>query len=180
MIPLTGSGKVSNDKLNVMRTTLVRYVKYNAWANQRLLDLISEQCSDVQLNRELISSFPTIRKTLLHIWGAESVWLLRLQGTSPSTWSWMDFTGTQEELKKVMLENDRNWLDFIESKDENYLYATFDYKAIDGTAYASSRVEAIHHCMNHSTFHRGQLVTLLRQVGITKLPSTDYITFSRL
>jgi uncharacterized damage-inducible protein DinB len=54
-----------------MKDLLLKYVKYNLWANQRMLDFIQEFCNDEQLNREITSSFPTIRKTLLHIWGAE-------------------------------------------------------------------------------------------------------------
>ena len=163
-----------------MKNLLLKYVKYNLWANQRTLDFIQEFCTDEQLNQEITSSFPTIRKTLLHIWGAESIWLIRLNGTSPTTWTWMDFQGTQAELRSVILENDQAWIDFIESKDEKYFEDKFDFKTLDGTSYSSGRMEAIQHCMNHSTFHRGQLVTLLRQVGATKLPATDFIAYCRL
>ncbi|MBP6403902.1 MAG: DinB family protein [Bacteroidia bacterium] len=163
-----------------MREMLLKYVQYNLWANQRLLDIISEHCSDEQLNRELVSSFPTIRKTLLHIWGAESVWLIRLNGSSPNAWTWMQYEGSQDELKKEILNNDQAWIDFVQDKDEKFLSAVFDYKTLDGKEYSSKRSETIHHCMNHSTFHRGQLVTMLREVGITNLVSTDFIAFCRI
>lgn len=163
-----------------MKNLLLRYVKYNYWANQRLLEFIAANCTEEQLQMELVSSFPGIRKTLLHTWGAESIWLMRLQGTSPGTWTWMEFKGTQAELQSQFLENDQHWIDFVESKDENYLQGMFAFKTLDGTEHTSSRSEAIHHCMNHSTFHRGQLVTLLRQAGATKLPATDFIAYCRL
>jgi uncharacterized damage-inducible protein DinB len=92
----------------------------------------------------------------------------------------MDFQGTQAELRSVILENDQAWIDFVEAKVEKYFEDKFDFKTLDGTSYSSGRMEAIQHCMNHSTFHRGQLVTLLRQVGAAKLPATDFIAYCRL
>ncbi|MBK6840509.1 MAG: hypothetical protein IPG90_21225 [Bacteroidetes bacterium] len=95
-------------------------MQYNLWANQRLLDIISEHCSDEQLNRELVSSFPTIRKTLLHIWGAESVWLIRLNGSSPNAWTWMQYEGSQDELKKKSSTMTRHGLTLFRIKMKSF------------------------------------------------------------
>lgn len=161
-----------------MKDLLLRYVLANRWANERLLDVVLP-LTEEQHNQELTSSFSTLRKTLLHIWGAESAWLLRLHDVSPTIWKWMDYTGTMKELKRDMLDIDDKWIEYVGILDEDLLEASFSYNSLDGKPFSNLRAEVIQHCMNHSTFHRGQLVTMLRQLGVTKIPATDFIAFCR-
>jgi uncharacterized damage-inducible protein DinB len=162
-----------------MKDLLLQYVKYNLWANERLTDFICNNCTEEQAYRDIVSSFSSVRQTLLHIWGAESFWLLRLNGTSPEKWTWMEFEGTITELQKNILNNDRDWVNFIGEADIDFLSSEFSYKNLSGKEFTDKVSNAILHCMNHSTFHRGQLVTLLRQLGFTKLIPTDYVEFCR-
>lgn len=162
-----------------MKTLLLPYVRYNQWANDRLLNFISANCSNEQLNTEMKSSFHTICTTLLHIWGAESIWLMRLKGESPTTWKWMEFQGTLADLFGEMIAVGKEWVDFVETCGDAFLSSNFHYKTLDGKEHTSRVCDAIQHCINHSTFHRGQLVTMLRQLGFTKLVSTDFIAFTR-
>lgn len=53
------------------------------------------------------------------------------------------------------------------------------YKTLDGKEFKNTVEEVVTHCMNHGTYHRGQLITMLRQAGHTKVGSTDYIRFAR-
>jgi len=162
-----------------LKNFLLQYCRYNRWANERLLDFMISNCSDEQINREIMSSFPSIRKTLLHTWGAESLWLLRLQGESPMTWKWMDYEGSLVELKAEILGNNSNCNLFLEQKNEDFFNSLLSYQTLDGTHYTTPVSGVIQHCMNHSTFHRGQIVTMLRQLGFTKLIATDLIAFLR-
>lgn len=165
--------------LHDMKTILLRYVTYNQWANDRLLSFVSENFKPEQLEQSIVSSFPSVRTTLLHLWGAECIWLMRLKGESPTTWKWMEFSGSFQELYGEIIENDKAWIDFIETSGDAFLQTQFRYKSLDGTEYHNMVAEAVLHCMNHSTFHRGQLITLFRQLGFKKLFSTDLIAFSR-
>lgn len=162
-----------------MKKLLLSYLTYNLWANRRLLDFMLDNCNDEQVHQEIQSSFSSIRKTYLHVWGAESVWLMRMQAESPASWIWMDYTGSLSELRKEILDNNEKWIAFVERVSEAQLSEPLEYQTLDGKKHSNSRADIIMHCMNHSTFHRGQLITMLRQLGFTKLVATDYIAYLR-
>ena len=54
-----------------------------------------------------------------------------------------------------------------------------NYKDTRGNSHTNTHWEMIMHCMNHSTYHRGQIVTILREGGVTTIPSTDLIAYLR-
>ncbi|MFK5047672.1 DinB family protein, partial [Klebsiella pneumoniae] len=62
---------------------------------------------------------------------------------------------------------------------ENELKASFTYKNLKGMLFSNEVWKTVHHVMNHSTYHRGQIVTMLRQLGVTQIPQSDYIAFIR-
>ena len=69
--------------------------------------------------------------------------------------------------------------DFISAKGEAFLTEQIDYKTMKGDAYSNTAEEILVHVINHGTFHRGQVITMLRELGFTQFPSTDLITFLR-
>ncbi|REJ82817.1 MAG: hypothetical protein DWQ44_01490 [Bacteroidetes bacterium] len=162
-----------------MKNQLIQYAEYNHWANERLFSHCVQNCSPDDFEKEVNSSFKSIKKTWLHIWGAESIWLQRLKGNSPSGWKWSDHTGNMEELKKDLLDNSKDFSDYLSSCSEQFFLTPFEYSTIDGTLYKNFIWEAVLHCMNHSTFHRGQIVTLLRQSGSSKFEPMDFVVHAR-
>ena len=158
---------------------LQRYLAFNFWANELLLSVISKELKDDLLDKEIDSSFPSLRKTIYHLWDAEFIWLKRLKGESLNDWPSKFFNGTFSEAKEKILLNDQLFIDFVERLNDEKLSESFTYKNIEGKTFSNSRWESVHHCMNHSTYHRGQIVTMLRQHGIIKIPSTDFISFCR-
>ena len=158
---------------------LQRYLAFNFWANELLLSVISKELKDDLLDKEIDSSFPSLRKTIYHLWDAEFIWLKRLKGESLNDWPSKFFNGTFSEAKEKILLNDQLFIDFVERLNDEKLSESFTYKNIEGKTFSNSRWESVHHCMNHSTYHRGQIVTMLRQLGITNIPSTDFISFCR-
>jgi len=68
---------------------------------------------------------------------------------------------------------------FVAKQPDTFFEQTIDFKDTTGTAYQMKAWEIIHHCMNHSTYHRGQLVTFFRQMGVGSPPSKDYIFYLR-
>ena len=155
------------------------YVQYNYWANERLLSLIAKGLRDELLDVEIVSSFSSLKKTIYHLWDAEFIWLKRLKGESLNDWPSKNFNGTFSEAKEKILLNDQLFIDFVEGLNDVKLLESFSYKNIEGKTFSNPRWESVHHCMNHSTYHRGQIVTMLRQLGITNIPSTDFISFCR-
>jgi uncharacterized damage-inducible protein DinB len=161
-----------------MKEHLTKYTDYNLWANKRLTDkLYTLKLEDWILEQK--SSFTTIKRTLLHIYDAETIWFKRLNGESLTAMPGKDFKGRSEEIIMMLLDTSFQFFKFVKSSDEAFLSSICNYKSTEGKAFASRVSDIIMHCMNHSTFHRGQLITMLRYCGETVLPSTDYITYLR-
>ena len=167
-----------------MQYSLIKHLNYSVWATAKLSQIL-ENVDESILKIQTPSSFPTIEKTILHIWDAELVWLKRLQGESLTNWPSKSFEGDRETLIAGWIENCVAFKDFVESKGEDFLSTTIDYKNMAGKDYSNTIEEIIYHVVNHGTFHRGQIVTMLRANGIDKLAgseelsSTDLISYLR-
>lgn len=163
----------------MIKSTLLTYTKYNVWANSTLLSIIDNQINYLDIDREIISSFPSVRKTIYHIWDAESIWWMRLNNLPIVDWPSKSFSGNFKEAKEQMLASSLKMLNFVEQSNEIYLNETFTYLNSERKEFSNKIWESVLHCMNHSTYHRGQVVTMLRQLGLKEIPSTDFITFIR-
>jgi len=162
-----------------MKDLLIRYTNYNHWANKKACEFLKVNLNEEQLNKEIISSFPSVQKTLIHVWDAQSIWLQRLAGASLISIPGKSFSGTFDDLINGILETSQELIDFVETSNESFLRTPLTYKNIAGDEFKNTVSDIIQHVMNHGTFHRGQLVTMLRQFGFTWLFVTDYIAFCR-
>lgn len=162
----------------VMKELIERYAEYNLWVNVRLVNFLKDQPEEI-IDREIISSFPSIRRTLLHIWDAEAIWLSRLKNVSPAAFPSKTFNGSWEDILGNVVANSAQFFDFVKNADEDFLQKPFEYSDLSGNIHRQQPADMIQHCMNHSTFHRGQIITMCRQSGLTALPRTDYIIFVR-
>jgi uncharacterized damage-inducible protein DinB len=121
---------------------------------------------------------PTIAKTLLHMMDAEVLWFSRFSGIDgmpdfPSK----SFEGSKDDLLKAFVESSEKLLAIVEEKGEAFTSSVFEYKSLRGQAAEDAVDELIFHLVNHSSFHRGQLVTMLRELGITELLGTDLFLY---
>ena len=150
---------------------------FNAWANDRTIDACAPLAPE-QFTRDLASSFRSVRDTLAHIYGAQWVWLERWHGRIPTALpSAADFPDL-DTVRRRFIEIDRNMVDFAASLNADDLHRIVQYKTVAGTAHAQPLWQMLQHVANHSTYHRGQVTTLLRQLG-AKATSTDLIAFYR-
>ena len=156
---------------------LRRLYAYNDWANDRMLDAIAA-LSNEQFTREIVSSYSSIRDTLAHIAGAEWLWLRRWRGESPPKAPEWAAAPSIETLREQMhaIASDRR--EYLAGLDDDTIESMLSYRSIKGDAFTMPLGGVLLHCANHSTYHRGQLVTMLRQAGATP-PGTDYTTFLR-
>jgi uncharacterized damage-inducible protein DinB len=161
-----------------LRSQLIKMTKYNLWANTKISEFLLK-LDPALLDKELISSFNTIRKTLYHIMGAESIWLSRLNGISPTRWPGENYSGTDIEAINSFTEQSEKLVSYAESCTEDSIQDIVKYSSLDGIKFENTKCDILHHVINHSTFHRGQLITMLRNVGYTDLSSTDYIQYLR-
>lgn len=156
---------------------LPKLMHYNFWANQIITGYVlkaGETIADI----EQAGSFPTVRKTLLHIWDAQFIWLSRLHGTSLSEFPSKSFKGNLQDGCDGLLKSSQQFIDYVESLNGNY-DTVFTYQTLDGKKFENTVSDIIIHAMNHGTYHRGQLINLLRGAGFTEVGSTDYMRFCR-
>ncbi len=132
-----------------------------------------------QFIQELESSFPSIRHTLLHIWDAQDIWLERLNGRSPQTWPSASFKGTKDELIGRTLNSSTLIIEKVRRYSEEELQAGVNYTTMKGNSGNAPRYQMFMHVINHGTYHRGQLITMLRLVGLSELPASDLIAYYR-
>ncbi len=157
---------------------LRNYARFNQWAHEKLLDTIGELSADQQ-HAIIPSSFDSLYKTVFHVWGAESLWLGRLN-LAPIKITGDPFNESMEELSRALKAIDQLWVEWVESKDDEQLTQKLHYHNLAGLAFVQSYDLLLHHIFNHSTYHNGQIVTMLRALGVTKIPGTDFAAWTFL
>jgi uncharacterized damage-inducible protein DinB len=150
---------------------------YNAWANHRSLEAAAA-LSEEKFLAPMGSSFGSVRDTLAHILGAEWIWLERFQGRSPA--SLLDPTqfANVESLRERWDEQEARLLAFVRGLTQTDLDRVFEYKTLKFGVYKNPLWESMQHLVNHGTYHRGQVTTLLRQHGAQPI-ATDLMHFYR-
>lgn len=161
-----------------MKDTLSQLAAYNIWANQKLLDIILALPGEKQ-NQEVPSSFKNLYTTLLHMFHAESIWWQRMKLQERINLPMENFKGSIRELADELLLQNRQWQHWINTATEPMLEHVFQYYTAKKEMYKQPVCQMILHVFNHGTYHRGQLVNMLRQLGIEKIPQTDFIVWSR-
>jgi uncharacterized damage-inducible protein DinB len=150
---------------------------FNAWANQRTLDACAALTPE-QFARDLSSSFKSVRDTLAHVYGAQWIWLERWHGRTPTAFPVSADFPDLESTRRRFAEVDSNLVDFAASLNAGDIQRVVEFKTMAGQPFAQPLWQMLQHVANHSTYHRGQIATMLRQLG-TKATSTDLIAFYR-
>lgn len=148
---------------------------YNKWANRRIL--AATRIVEVEdFNRDLGTSYHSVRGTLVHLLWAEWVWLERWLGRSPrQVFATADFPDLAAiETRWATIEHGQEA--FIETLTDEKLKTHISYENARGERWEYSLGHMMQHIVNHSTYHRGQVVTLLRQLGQTP-PATDFLVY---
>jgi uncharacterized damage-inducible protein DinB len=154
---------------------IVTLYEYNRWANGRMLEA-AEKLDAAAFVKDLKNSFPSVRDTLAHILGAEWVWLRRWHGGSPTKLVAGSEFPSAASLRERFQAVNREREAFLASLTEGRLQQPFDYKDLAGNAMRLPLVQSMQHVVNHGTYHRGQVTTMLRQLGATPI-STDMSRF---
>jgi uncharacterized damage-inducible protein DinB len=149
---------------------------YNTWAND-IVHSWFDQLTDEQWQQAIVSSFPSLSATALHTAGAETVWLDRLNKMAEPRWLVKTLNGEKKGVQDAWKASSTGLKTFIANFDETKLAETVSFKRPDGNTYQLKFHEIFSHVFNHSTYHRGQIVTMLRQVGFTNVHSIDMSTY---
>jgi uncharacterized damage-inducible protein DinB len=161
-----------------MKEIFIQLASYNIWANNLLFDAIGQLSPDLQ-NKEVSSSFPSLYKTVLHVWNAESIWWQRLKLQERIISPAENFNGSFNELAHQVISLDKQWYDWINNAQEHMLQHVFLYQNSKREQFKQPVFQMLLHLFNHGTYHRGQLVTMMRELNVTKIPATDFIIWSR-
>jgi uncharacterized damage-inducible protein DinB len=154
-----------------------RLIDYTVWANHRAMRAAATLSND-DFKRDLGSSHGGVRGTLVHTLGAEWIWLERWKGVSPTRrldeGEFADVMAVRERWA-VIEDHRASWL---ASLRDGALAETIHYTTLDKRSHESPLWQLVQHVANHSTYHRGQVVLLLRQLG-AKTVSTDLVLWDR-
>ena len=161
-----------------MKELLENYTSYNLWANTKLSEFLKTAPAEA-LDLEQKSSFPSVRLTVYHMWDAEAIWYNRLLGTSFKEWPSAKYTGKGLDFIPDFLKQSMLFDEYVKLLSDEEIVSRYSYSNMEEKEFSNRRSDTILHCINHSTFHRGQAVTMLRGAGFTELDSTDYVMFCR-
>ncbi len=144
-----------------------RLFAYENWANERIAECLQAMNQPDERALELLS----------HVLAAKITWLNRLNGISSFVPLW-----EKHDIIDCMLlltQNNRAWEFFLKTLTDEKLNSVVTYTNTKGEAYSTQIQEILTHVINHSTYHRGQMVSSLKG-KIPVLPVTDYIVFERI
>jgi uncharacterized damage-inducible protein DinB len=150
---------------------------YDDWANARLLEAL-ERLTAEQSGKTVASSFPSLRETLAHMVVAEWFWLHRWLGDNPKEAPAWASGGSLPELRQALtgIQSDRAAL--LDRLSHEALAEPAPYRDPGGAEHRQRLGDQMRHVVNHSTYHRGQAATQLRQLGEVP-PGTDLILYLR-
>ena len=151
--------------------------RYNTWMNERLYALCAT-LSDEERKHDMGAFFRSIHGTLNHILLADRVWLHRFTG-DPALSRSLDRDGNPipfrsldqelyadfETLRRERAKSDAHIEAWAAGFDPAQLAASFSYRSTNGVLREHPRWQAVTHFFNHQTHHRGQVTTLLSQLG---------------
>jgi len=161
-----------------MKILLSQFSAYHLWANQLLIERIEKLPSEVQM-QNVASSFTSLHETLLHMWNAEAIWWQRMKLLEQISIPGDGFHGTTGDAIKGLMQQSKQWHEWIMGAHEHMFDHEFIYQNSKKESFKQPIYQMLLHVFNHGTYHRGQLVTILRQLEVGSIPQTDFIVWSR-
>jgi len=153
-------------------------VDYHYWARDRLLDAVATLEPDAYLaNRG--NSFSSIRDTVVHLYSSEWVWYSRWRDRSPSAQMAPERYPDVASVRAAWVDLEHEVRAFVGELDAAARAREFHYQAFNGQPLRSVFWHTLQHLVNHGSYHRGQITTMMRQVGAAPPKSMDLIVFYR-
>ncbi len=147
------------------------HIRYTNWASRRLLTAV-EGLPPEDRERPTGISHGSILGTLAHVQFADWVWYTRVAGPLERP------AGTLEALQRDWLDIQNRWESWAASLTDSDLEREIEYRRMDGEQVRSPLWQIVLHVVNHGTLHRGQVMGMLRQLGVAP-PNTDLIAYYR-
>jgi uncharacterized damage-inducible protein DinB len=151
---------------------------YHYWARDRVLDAVATLTPE-QFTRDLGSSFKSVRDTLVHTYSAEWAWHSRWRGVSPTALLVPEEFPDVEVIRAGWAGLERNVRAFLTELGEPGITRVIEFTLLNGQSGSSPVWQMVQHIVNHASYHRGQVTTMLRQLGASPAKSMDMIRFYR-
>jgi len=146
---------------------------YNYWARDRHLQAC-EALTEEQYSRLLEHSFPSLRDTLTHMVAVEWLWLERWHGRSPKALLAPHELPTLAALSARWRLVESEMKRYLAQLSEEALEQPLAYVNLKGQACSYPLWRMLLHLINHQTYHRGQVASILRQLGVQP-PPVDFL-----
>jgi uncharacterized damage-inducible protein DinB len=153
-------------------------VDYNYWARDRVLDAVSALTPE-QFTRNLGNSFSSVRDTIAHICDAESIWLSRWRGGQPTGFQNAERIADVASARAEWANLEAGMREFVRELGPARVERVMEYKDFRGAVRSNAFCEMLQHVVNHGSYHRGQVTTMLRQLGAKPPQYMDIIVFYR-
>jgi uncharacterized damage-inducible protein DinB len=152
------------------------HIFYSGWASRKLLDA-ALALSEEERRREFEVSHKSLQGTLEHIFFADRIWFSRAVDPRVVRGGFGDFS-PGETLETEWPQIQKRWEEWAAALTHQDIIRSIDYKDLKGNAYRTPAWQIVLHLVNHATLHRGQAMSLLRQLGVAP-PPTDLIFYYR-
>ena len=153
-------------------------VEYHYWARDRLWAVV-ETLPDEPLRRPLGNSFSSVFDTMVHLYGADWIWRSRWEGVSPMALPSSDLYPDLATLRAAWNEEERQIRAILTRLGPDGISRPIEYQGWVGPRQAQPFWQMLQHLVNHGSYHRGQVTTMLRQLGGQPATSMDLIAFYR-
>ena len=138
--------------------------EYHFWAHERMMGSVSSLTPE-ELTRDLQSSHRSVRDTLVHMMSSEWLYLSRWHGVFPDTMLAPESFPTLDSIEARWASIRRELRTFLGAVQDQHLTTLMIYHNIRGDEVRLPLEVTMQHVVNHGTYHRGQVCTLVRQLG---------------
>lgn len=169
---MTGSAYFQHrySRIAFMKDLIHQFAAYDLWANTRILERLQRE-PEALLDRHVKSSFPSLRLTVHHIRDAGNIWYQRVFDKEAIAYG----DGVDGLVKVSTVLGDA-----ARGLDDAGLKVTVTYARANGVSHTQTRWQLLTHCFNHASYHRGQVITIMRQLDLDEMPNTDLVAYQRL
>jgi uncharacterized damage-inducible protein DinB len=150
---------------------------FHFWARDRVLDAAARLTSQ-QFTRDMGSSFESVRDTIVHLYSADWAWYHLWQGVYPTERPSVDQFPDLETVRLAWTAHESRMRAFLNSLNDADVTRVVENRTPNGTS-SFSIAHMVQHVVNHGTYHRGQMTTMFRQLGVDPPESMDLIRYFR-
>lgn len=153
-------------------------IDYNYWARDRVLEALAAITPE-QFTRPMGNSFTSVGDTVAHICAAEHIWLARLRSERPQVRRKVDRFADVDAGRKEWEELEAGMREQLARLGPEAMQREVEYQDLRGEQHSAVLWQMLQHMVNHGTYHRGQITTMLRQMGAAPPKSMDLLIFYR-